>query len=81
MKFRYLIIDDFNNVTGTNELNVARAAFFEGDSTVIDARDGRTFEEPFDGGADDLRFDAIENHAEAAEASPPNYGGTDDGED
>lgn len=78
MKFRYLIIDDFNNVTGTNELNVARAAFFEGDSTVIDARDGRTFEEPFDGGTDDLRFDAIENHVEAASTEPASFGGNDE---
>lgn len=38
MRYRYLIIDDYMNVTGTNDEMTARAAFLSGESTVVDAQ-------------------------------------------
>lgn len=67
MAFRYLLIDDYCNVTGTNDSNVARAAFFSGEVTVIDAENGESFEEPGPDTTGDIRFAPIQPHGAAPE--------------
>lgn len=44
MKFRYIIIDDFSMVTGTNDRDKALERYGKGDM-VIDAHEGITWEE------------------------------------
>lgn len=48
MKFRYIIIDSFANVTGTNDRDLAKACFAD-ESQVIDAEAGDEWIEPEEG--------------------------------
>lgn len=76
--YRYLIVDDYAGVQGTNDSNVARQAFFAETGLVIDCLTGETFEEPGDEDTGDIRFEKIPAAFDApppAEAVP--FGGTD----
>lgn len=64
-KFRYYLIDDYANVTGTNNPDVARQAFFDGGWVVIDALSGESFEEPDESTTGDIRFEPIERAEES----------------
>ncbi|MCE5191511.1 MAG: hypothetical protein LLG08_07120 [Actinomycetia bacterium] len=68
MPFRFYIIDDYCNVSGTDDATVARAAFFSGEATVIDAQNGESFEEPGPDTTGDIRFVLIQPFG--AEATP-----------
>jgi hypothetical protein len=60
-KFRYYLIDDYFNVTGTSSIEVAKAAFFEGSTLVINVHENFSFEE-IDGDSDELAFMDIPEH-------------------
>lgn len=77
--FRYLIVDDYAGVQGTNDSNVARQAFFAETGLVIDCLTGETFEEPDESTTGDIRFERIPAAFDAPPepAVPPSFGGTD----
>ena len=77
--YRYLIVDDYAGVEGTNDSNVARQAFFSGDKVVLDCLTAESFEEPDETTTGDIRFEKIPAAFDApppAEVAP-NFGGTD----
>ncbi len=63
-KFRYFMIDDYGNVVGTDDSNIARQVFFDG-GIVIDCLTGESFEEPDESTTGDIRFEPIERAEES----------------
>jgi len=56
--YRYLIVDDYAGVGGTNDELIARQAFFAG-LVVLDCHTAESFEEPDESTTGDIRFVAI----------------------
>lgn len=77
--YRYLIVDDYAGVQGTNDLNVARQAFFAETGLVIDCLTAESFEEPDESTTGDIRFERIPAAFDPPPEPvvPPSLGGTD----
>lgn len=67
-KFRYYIIDDYLNVTGTNSIEVAKAAFWSNATVVIDTHANVEFDENDDDSDEPALMDIPEHGTPSAEA-------------
>ena len=67
-KFRYYLVDDYLNVTGTNSIEVAKTAFFDGSVVVIDAHGNASFEETDDDSDEPALMDILEHGSDSPEA-------------